>query len=125
MYFRKILFFMSLTGYLVLQSCMMKPDEAIIITVRDKISPTGDEIWLSHEHLLVDFIGADSIDFNRWEKEEVIAIMKPYLEEIAAHNVKFFVDATPAYLGRDAEVLLELSRQTGIRIVTNTGLYGA
>ncbi len=123
--FRKTVIFMSLTGYLILQSCTMTTDEGLIFTVRDKVSPAGDEIWLSHEHLLVDFIGADSIDFNRWDKEEVISSMKPYLEEIASHDVKYFVDATPAYLGRDVEILKELSKQTGIRIVTNTGLYGA
>ena len=35
-----------------------------------------------------------------------------------------FIDCTPAYLGRDPYVLKELSRKTGLTILTNTGYYG-
>lgn len=122
---RRILSFTSFVIYLGIQSCMMTGEKPVINSVAGKESPSEQEIWLSHEHLLVDFIGADSISFNRWDREEVIGVMKPYLEEIADHDVQFFVDATPAYLGRDAELLRELSEQTGIKIISNTGFYGA
>src|SRR5207302_7308011 len=32
---------------------------------------------------------------------------------------------TPAFIGRDPRVLAELSRRTGIHVLTNTGYYGA
>jgi len=35
------------------------------------------------------------------------------------------VDCTPAYLGRDAELLARLSQSSGLHILTNTGFYGA
>lgn len=83
------------------------------------------QIWLSHEHILVDFIGADSIQPKSWNHKTIIAEISPYLEEIAALNVNYFVDATPAYLGRDVHLLEKMAVKTGLRIVTNTGLYGA
>jgi phosphotriesterase-related protein len=85
---------------------------------------TGDS-WLSHEHILVDFIGADSIDFNRWNHDSVMKATIPYLGELKAHNIKYFVDATPAYLGRDVLLLEKIAKKTGLTILTNTGFYGA
>lgn len=83
------------------------------------------ENWLSHEHILVDFIGADSINSGSWEKDDVLNQVLPLLLELQTFHVKYFVDATPQYLGRDVHLLKELTDKTGIRIITNTGLYGA
>ena len=85
----------------------------------------SNQIWLSHEHILVDFIGADSIQPTRWNHDTIINEMMPYLKELKEHNVSYFVDATPAYLGRDVLLLNKISNKTGIKIITNTGLYGA
>ena len=82
------------------------------------------QIWLSHEHILVDFIGADSIQPGSWNHDTIIAEVFPYLEELAAFQVNYFVDATPSYLGRDVLLLEKIAVKTGLRIITNTGLYG-
>ncbi|HMB62832.1 MAG TPA: hypothetical protein VKN36_07150 [Eudoraea sp.] len=84
-----------------------------------------DQIWLSHEHILVDFIGADSIQPNTWNHDSIRTEVTPYLEELKAFKVTYFVDATPNYLGRDVRLLKKIARKTGLRIITNTGLYGA
>ncbi len=80
---------------------------------------------LIHEHILVDFIGADRITPERWKREEVIRKVLPYLLEIKQHGVTTFMDCTPAYLGRDVKLLKELSTPSGLQILTNTGYYGA
>jgi phosphotriesterase-related protein len=49
--------------------------------------------------------------------------MLPHLQEIAGQGVGTLVECTPAYLGRDPELLRQLSGLTGLHIVTNTGLY--
>jgi phosphotriesterase-related protein len=36
-----------------------------------------------------------------------------------------FMECTPAYLGRDPEMLKILAEKTGLNIITNTGFYGA
>ena len=84
-----------------------------------------DGIWLSHEHILVDFIGADSIQPHTWDHDAVIAEVTPYLEELKAYKVEYFVDATPAFLGRDVLLLEKLANKTGLKMLSNTGLYGA
>ncbi|WP_236979019.1 phosphotriesterase family protein [Membranihabitans maritimus] len=96
-------------------------------TVEGKINkyPTEGEIWLSHEHILVDFIGAMKINKDDYSQSEVINTILPKLKELHKWGVKYFVDATPNFLGRDPNLLKELSRLSGIQILTNTGFYGA
>jgi len=107
----------------LLISCQTK--ESGIITVNGKISVDAMGKTLHHEHLLVDFIGADSIGYHRWNKAEVVEKVLPYLLEIKKSGYKTLVDCTPAYLGRDPELLKILSEKSGIQIITNTGYYSA
>lgn len=94
-------------------------------SVTGPVTVSPGETWLSHEHILVDFIGADSIDPKRWNHDAIIKSTLNYLEEVKSHNVKYFVDATPAYLGRDVLLLEKIAKRTGLTIITNTGFYGA
>ena len=113
-----------LFSLVLLISCSSEKTNSIQ-SVGGRVTPAPGEIWLSHEHILVDFIGADSIDKRKWHHDSVINTMSAYLEELKQHHVKFFVDATPAYLGRDVQLLEKLSKKTGLSILTNTGFYGA
>jgi phosphotriesterase-related protein len=80
---------------------------------------------LSHEHVLVDFIGADSTGYHRWDRQEVVNKVLPYLKEIQEYGVSAFIECTPAYVGRDPFILRSLSQETGMHMLTNTGYYGA
>ena len=106
-------------------SCSSDSNTTLINSVTGPVTVSPGENWLSHEHILVEFIGADSIDPKRWNHDTVINSTLPYLEEIKTRNVKYFVDATPAYLGRDVLLLEKIAKRTGLIIVTNTGFYGA
>jgi phosphotriesterase-related protein len=107
-----------------LMGCQQK-SEKTIMTVLGPVPASEMGLCLSHEHLLVDFIGADSIGYHRWDKQEVAQKVLPYLKEIQEHEVSTFVECTPAFLGRDPWLLKDLSRQTGMHLLTNTGYYGA
>lgn len=107
-----------------LLTCSSKKNQ-LIQSVTGAVSASPGDTWLSHEHILVDFIGADRIDKKGWHHDSVIKSISPHLEELKKHKVKFFIDATPAYLGRDVVLLEKIARQTGLTIVTNTGFYGA
>ncbi|MBC2840070.1 phosphotriesterase [Robiginitalea sp. SC105] len=96
-----------------------------VITVQGAIDSRDMGLTLIHEHILVDWIGADSTGYHRWDRKEVVARALPYLQELRQYGVGTFLDCTPAYLGRDPRVLKELSEATGIHILTNTGFYGA
>lgn len=108
---------------LFLFSCNTK--ESRIVTVTGEIPASEIGKTLHHEHLLVDFIGADSTGYHRWEKEEVIEKVLPYLLEIKKLGYKTLVECTPEYLGRDPELLKILSKKSGIQIITNVGYYSA
>ncbi len=103
----------------------LRGQQAFIQDVQGWHQVDTDGIWLSHEHILVDFIGADSIQPHTWDHDAVIAEVTPYLEELKAYKVEYFVDATPAYLGRDVLLLEKLANKTGLKMLSNTGLYGA
>jgi len=100
-------------------------ENAFIHTVRGKIDPAELGVTLIHEHVLVDFIGADKISPERWNHEDVIKKVLPYLLEIKSKGIKSIVECTPAYLGRDVRLLEKLSDQSGLNFLTNTGYYGA
>lgn len=78
---------------------------------------------LPHEHVMVDFIGADKTGPHRWDRDEVFRVMKPHLEAARSAGVTCIMECTPMFLGRDVRLLERLSRTTGLRILTNTGLY--
>ncbi|WP_121065807.1 phosphotriesterase family protein [Maribacter vaceletii] len=114
------LFFIVL-GY----GCSLKTQQPLIQDVKGVHPVDTNQIWLSHEHILVDFIGADSIQPQSWNHDTIINKVIPYFEELKEFRVKYFVDATPNFLGRDVLLLEKIANKTGIRIITNTGLYGA
>ncbi|HUV00283.1 MAG TPA: hypothetical protein VMW32_04900 [Bacteroidales bacterium] len=109
---------------IIIIACKSKSEE-FIMTVNGPVSPSEMGYTLEHEHVLVDFIGADSINSTRWNREEVIAKALPFLLQLKEKNIKTFIECTPAYLGRDPVLLKELSRETDLNFITNTGYYGA
>lgn len=102
-----------------------KPAERnYIMTVNGPVDQSRTGIFLEHEHVLVDFIGADSTGYHRWDRSEVIEKLTPLIIEAGKKGVTTIVECTPAYLGRDPLLLKELSTRTGMHLVTNTGYYG-
>ena len=101
------------------------PENQKIITVKGEIPASQMGKTLHHEHLLVDFIGADSTGYHRWDREEVVAKVLPYLKDIKALGYSTLVECTPAYIGRDPLLMKMLSERSGVQILTNTGYYTA
>lgn len=95
------------------------------MTVRGPVKASEMGVSLTHEHILVDFIGADSINENRWDKRKVSGKALPYLLAVKELGCQTFVECTPDYIGRDPVLLKSLSEATGLNIITNTGYYGA
>lgn len=80
---------------------------------------------LTHEHILVDFGGADVANPGRYNTADVIEAALPKLNELKAAGCRTFVDCTPNYLGRDPAMLRRIAEACGLNIITNTGYYGA
>ena len=82
-------------------------------------------LTLMHEHVLVDFIGADKVSPSRYDADETFKTVLPHLQQARTLGCETLVECTPAYLGRDPILLRRLSEASGVRILTNTGYYGA
>ena len=99
--------------------------EAEVQTVTGPVPVSKLGRTLTHEHVLVDFIGAEAVSRSRYKSDDVFLAALPKLKEAAASGCETFVDCTPAYLGRDPVLLQRLSKASGLKILTNTGYYGA
>jgi phosphotriesterase-related protein len=94
-------------------------------TVRGPVAAGALGVTLPHEHVLVDFVGADRVSPARYDADSAFRKVLPHLEEIHKRGVRTLVECTPAYLGRDVRLLRRLSDASGLHILTNTGYYGA
>jgi phosphotriesterase-related protein len=112
----------AFTAFLALRLTSVEP---VIMTVTGPVSPDSIQRVLSHEHVLVDFIGAAEIGPHRYDIEVAFHTIKPHLDQARSRDVDLLIECTPAYLGRDPALLRRLSEATGLRLLTNTGLYGA
>ena len=93
----------------------------MIHTVRGPIAPEDLGPTLPHEHVMVDFGGADVTGPHRWDVDEVAAAMLPRLQAIVALGITGFVDCSPAYLGRDPGLLAHLSAAAGLFVWPDPG----
>lgn len=102
---------------------MSKTREVITVTGRVRADRLG--VTLPHEHILVDFIGADRVGRSRYDPDEVYRVALPYLQRLRQVGCRTLVECTPAYLGRDPQLLQRLSKASELYLLTNTGWYGA
>jgi phosphotriesterase-related protein len=101
------------------------PATTAIQTVRGPIAPADMGVTLVHEHVLVDFVGADRVSRSRYDADEVFRSVLPRLAELKQRGCRTLVECTPAFLGRDPLLLRRLSAASGLHLLTNTGYYGA
>lgn len=99
--------------------------QELAMTVKGPVHPSQLKFTLSHEHILVDFIGADKVNKNRYDLEEVFRTALPFLKDIKQRGCNTFIDCTPPYIGRDVRLLKKLADETAMYILTPTGYYGA
>ena len=101
------------------------PPDQQVNTVLGGRSPRALGMTLMHEHVLVDFVGADKVSPQRYNAEEVFQAALPHLKALRAAGCRTLVECTPAFLGRDPNLLKRLAGASGLHVVTNTGFYGA
>lgn len=95
-----------------------------IQTVTGPLTDDHPGIFLPHEHLFSLF-GADITETPQYDREKLFAAVLPYLKSLKQMGCGVIADCTTAYFGRDPLLLKELSQQSGVLVLTNTGLYGA
>lgn len=100
-------------------------NDGSVMTVDGPVPPEKLGLTLPHEHVLVDFIGADKIQPGRYSADEAFNRILPHLKEARDLGCASLVECTPAWLGRDPLLLRRLARAVSLHLLTNTGYYGA
>ncbi len=111
----------------VARATARQPSDAsgLVQTVTGPIAAARLGLTLMHEHVLVDFIGADQVSPQRYDANHAFTTVLPHLLQARQHGCATLVECTPAYLGRDVTLLKRLSEASGLHILSNTGYYGA
>ncbi|MBW3599694.1 MAG: phosphotriesterase [Planctomycetes bacterium] len=115
-------------GFLAARAQAVLADEARnrqAMTVAGSTAVEELGVTLPHEHVMVDFVGADKVSRDRYDRDVVFRTVLPHLEQLRKAGCQTLVECTPAYLGRDPALLKRLATASGLRILTNTGYYGA
>lgn len=98
---------------------------ATIMTVTGPVPVDELATLLTHEHVTTDFIGAEKFPQPRYDPKTAFEQILPHFETLKKRGVTALFECTPNHIGRDVRLLKELSEATGVRIITNTGYYGA
>lgn len=115
----------SSLGWVAATGVPWRVDEPRIESVTGPRAAHELEIVLPHEHILVDFIGAEAATRDRYDPDEVARVALPHLRRIREQGIGTVFECTPAYLGRDPRLLKRLAEESGLILVTNTGYYAA
>ncbi|MES1221785.1 MAG: phosphotriesterase [Bacteroidota bacterium] len=113
-----------LTGSFVFAKMHLQ-NKSRVMTVNGWMDADKMGFTLTHEHVMVDFIGAQKVSSSRYNTNEVYKTALPKLLSVKEKGCKTIVECTPNYIGRDVKLLKQLSKASGINILTNTGYYGA
>jgi phosphotriesterase-related protein len=101
------------------------PRPLTVETVRGPLAAGALGRVLPHEHVLVDFVGAEQVSPSRYDAARVYEKVLPHLKRVRELGAQSLFECTPNYLGRDPSLLGRLSEASGVHLITNTGLYGA
>lgn len=96
-----------------------------VMTVTGWVEASQLGLALPHEHVTTDFLGAEKLPAPRYDRDAAFAVIRPEFDALKARGARCLVECTPAHIGRDVVLLKRLSEATGVRIITNTGYYGA
>jgi phosphotriesterase-related protein len=116
---------LALAGSVRAHNSLQGAPRPSVMTVRGRIAAEDLGLTLMHEHIMVDFVGADKVSPSRYDSSEVFQVALPHLKRVSELGCKTLVDCTPAYIGRDVKLLKRLSEASGLQILTTTGYYGA
>lgn len=106
-------------------SCQRSEPGLFMMTVNGPVPLSEIGAVLVHEHILVDFSGADQAGGHRYDQDKVFRVALPFLREARESGCRTFIECTPPYMARDPLLLKRLSAEAGLHILVSTGYYGA
>ena len=100
-------------------------DGGYIMTVNGAITMEELGKTLIHEHIVTNFVGTVHPNQPLEDQEKAIEVILPYLLYLKSLGFNTLFECTPSYIGKNVDLLKELSKSSGLHIVTNTGYYAA
>lgn len=120
----QIIFPLVILSFLVALESNGQSIQAKIETVTGEVSSENIGFTLVHEHIMSNF-GADPSEIDSYDEDKLFKQVLPYLKSLKESGVETIVDCTTAYFGRRVDLLKTISEASGVKIITNTGFYGA
>ncbi len=94
-------------------------------TVTGPVPASDLGVTLIHEHIVTDLRPPAERKAGDYDPEDAVRVALPFLTELRESGCRTLVEPTPILIGRDAVVLQRLSKESGLRIIAATGIYGA
>jgi phosphotriesterase-related protein len=96
---------------------------ALVQTVLGPIDASEMGPTLVHEHVLFSYPGDELDPTWSWSRADALAVSTERMTQLLERGVRTFVDPCAIEMGRDPELLAEVSQRTGMNIVCATGFY--
>ncbi|MBI2925502.1 MAG: TatD family hydrolase [Verrucomicrobia bacterium] len=110
---------------LLFSSCATpRGDGMWIQTTAERVRAETLGVVLPHEHVFTDLRGPEAPGYGQADAEDVVRVMKPLLAQAKAQGVDLLVECTGIGVGRNAPLIARLAKESGLRIVVPTGVYG-
>src|SRR3954451_1939650 len=100
-----------------------RPLMATIQSATGPIDTADLGFTLMHEHVRVGWGAMYQQYPEMFDREEELQRATTRLKDAIAAGVKSMVDLTPIDLGRDASLISEAARRSGMQIIVATGIY--
>ncbi len=95
-----------------------------INTVLGPIAPEKLGLTLAHEHISAGYAGWECDALSRpYDRDKIVKICVKMAGPVKQYGVTSIIDATPIDLGRDVEVMKQVSEKLGVNIICSTGMY--
>lgn len=100
---------------------------ATVMTVLGAVDATDLGVTLAHEHLYADLRphAEQAASPMAPDMDAVEQVVLPYLRDLRRLGCRSLVDCTATTLGREPRLIRQLSRQSGLHMLTVTGAYVA
>ena len=108
----------------LLSTCQNGDGSNKIPTVNGEIDLSELGFSLSHEHIMSNY-GKEIVQTSDYDSLKLFKQVIPYLRKLKSLGLNSIFDCTTEYFGRRIDLLQKISDSTGVRIITNTGFYGA
>jgi phosphotriesterase-related protein len=95
----------------------------LLQTVLGPIDVADMQRTLVHEHVIIGYPGDELDPTGSFDRAECVAVAVDRLQELITYGVTTFIDPCPMELGRDPELMAEISQKSGMNIVCATGFY--